>query len=84
MYYILVKDCKGISHTNTKEEIEKRNVGDYRQLNFYLSAIPIWTLRSSVSIPFQNDYEYSIFRSCFDGEGTESKYINRIQESYQM
>ena len=66
----LVKDCKGITHTNTKEEIEKRNGGEGRQkLNFYLSAIPIWILRSSVSIPRQNPYEYSMFRSCFDGAG---------------
>ena len=78
MCYILVKDCKGISKTNTKGEIDKRNVGEGSQLNVYLAAIPIWTLRSSVSIPFQNPYEYSMFRSCFDGEGIESKDVNRI------
>ena len=78
MCYILVKDCKGISKTNTKGEIDKRNVGEGSLLNVYLAAIPIWTLRSSVSIPFQNMNEYSMYRSCFDGEGIESKDVYRI------
>ena len=73
-----VKDCKGITNINTKEEIDQTNLGEGRQLNFYLTAVPIWTLRSSVSIPRQNPNEYSMFRSCFDGEGIESKDDSRI------
>ena len=61
---------------DTKILTERSEFNDERQLQYYLSSVPVWTLRSSgdninLETTSVDTEEYSLPRSCFDGEGNQ-------------
>ena len=61
---------------DTKKLADESEFNGQRQLQYYLTSVPVWTLRSSgdninVQTISTDGEEYSLPRSCFDGEGNQ-------------
>ena len=67
----------------SKQEIDTKKLSETQEMEYFLPSLPMWTLRTSGSSGdlSDSDKEISMYRNCFDGEGSQ---LLRNHYKYKM